>query len=173
MKSVYFTRFGLTKLSLYLIPLEWSALSAFYCTEECCLGFPLSEEGWLRFIKANPLIFISIALKYFRFPFEKRTLLIYLFLWSTSLISCFQKTLRCLFTYTMISRHPLAKINTYSPSFQVLEPSLWWGRPCPEATQWRACWGSCSSAWVPGGWSECLVEDEKDCGAGKQTRSVR
>ncbi|XP_045130162.1 thrombospondin type-1 domain-containing protein 7B-like isoform X2 [Portunus trituberculatus] len=56
---------------------------------------------------------------------------------------------------------------------KVLEPSLWGGRPCPEAQQWRTCWGSCSSEWVPGGWSECLVADEKDCGDGTQTRSIR
>ncbi|XP_071515666.1 thrombospondin type-1 domain-containing protein 7B-like [Panulirus ornatus] len=56
---------------------------------------------------------------------------------------------------------------------EIHEPSLWGGRPCPETVQSRACWGSCSSSWVPGGWSECQVTHMQDCGTGTQTRSVR
>ncbi|KAG7155290.1 Thrombospondin type-1 domain-containing protein 7B-like [Homarus americanus] len=56
---------------------------------------------------------------------------------------------------------------------EILEPSLWGGRPCPETTQGRACWGSCLAEWVPGGWSECHITAKKDCGSGTQTRNVR
>ncbi|KAK4305670.1 hypothetical protein Pmani_022453 [Petrolisthes manimaculis] len=56
---------------------------------------------------------------------------------------------------------------------EMLEPSLWGGRPCPEARQSRACWGSCRSVWVPGGWSECQVTQGQDCGTGTQTRNTR
>nr|XP_045613807.1 thrombospondin type-1 domain-containing protein 7A-like [Procambarus clarkii] len=56
---------------------------------------------------------------------------------------------------------------------QIEEPSLWGGRPCPETSQSRACWGPCSAVWVPGGWSECHITNNTDCGKGIQTRSVR
>ncbi|XP_069960724.1 thrombospondin type-1 domain-containing protein 7B, partial [Cherax quadricarinatus] len=56
---------------------------------------------------------------------------------------------------------------------EIQEQSLWGGRPCPETSQSRACWGSCSAHWVPGGWSECHIINNKDCGTGLQTRTIR
>ncbi|XP_076059531.1 thrombospondin type-1 domain-containing protein 7B-like [Oratosquilla oratoria] len=58
---------------------------------------------------------------------------------------------------------------------EILEPSMWGGRPCPEVEQTRACWGACDALWMPSGWGECRLGSpgETDCGTGIQSRTVR
>ncbi|CAL4060403.1 unnamed protein product, partial [Meganyctiphanes norvegica] len=53
------------------------------------------------------------------------------------------------------------------------QPGLWGGRPCPVIEQSRACWGACAATWVPGGWSECRLQDQDTCGTGTQDRTIR
>ncbi|XP_063600061.1 thrombospondin type-1 domain-containing protein 7B-like [Penaeus indicus] len=65
------------------------------------------------------------------------------------------------------------EVRSGAASGEVVQPSLWGGRPCPETREVRACWGECSSSWVPGGWTECQLGPKQDCGSGTQTRSVR